>query len=233
MNVRAWASVVLGTVLPIAACSTKENASKPAADSTSTAATAQPPATPAPPPTPSETAPAVYHARFETSAGPFVIEVHRDWAPLGADRFYNLVKTGVYDNARFFRVLTGFMAQFGIPGDPAAAALWHDRTISDDPVKESNTRGMVSFATAGPNTRTTQVFINFGNNKSLDKSGFAPFGKVSQGMAVVDKLYSAYGEGAPEGHGPEQGRIEAEGNTYLVHDFPKLDYVKKATIVTP
>src|ERR1700683_2614073 len=144
MNVRAWESLVLATLLPLAACSTKENASKPATDSASTAAT-QPPAPPAAPAAPNETAPAIYHARFETSAGSFVIEVHRDWAPLGADRFYNLVKNGVYDTFRFFRALTGFMAQFGVRGEPAVAALWHDRAIADDPVKQSNTRGMVSF----------------------------------------------------------------------------------------
>ena len=183
--------------------------------------------------TPAGATPPTYRARFETSAGTFVIEVRRDWAPQGADRFYELVKGGFYDGQRFFRVLSGFMAQFGIPGDPKVAAAWRERRILDDPVRESNTRGMVSFATAGPNTRTTQVFINFGNNVSLDGMGFAPFGHVVQGMEVVDHLFAAYGEGAPRGAGPDQGRIQGEGNAYLEHDFPKLDYVKHATIVAP
>jgi peptidyl-prolyl cis-trans isomerase A (cyclophilin A) len=178
-------------------------------------------------------APATYRARFETSAGVFVIEVQRAWAPLGADRFYELVKGGYYDGQRFFRVLSGFMAQIGIHGDPKVAATWRSRDILDDPVHQSNTRGMVSFATAGPNTRTTQVFINYGDNSSLDGMGFAPFGKVVEGMDVVDRLYAGYGEGAPRGRGPDQGRIQSEGNAYLERDFPKLDYVKHATIVAP
>lgn len=177
-----------------------------------------------------EKAPAVYRAKFDTSKGTFAIEVHRAWAPRGADRFYNLVKNGFYDNVRFFRVLSGFMAQFGINGDPALMAKWRVARIPDDPVKESNTRGMVSFATAGPGTRTTQVFINYGNNSSLDRMGFAPFGKVVSGMKVVDALYAGYGEGAPQGAGPDQSRIQTEGNAYLARDFNKLDYVKKATI---
>jgi len=181
----------------------------------------------------SEKAPAVYKAKFDTSKGTFVIEVHRDWAPNGADRFYNLVKNGFYDDARFFRVISGFMVQFGISGNPDVSAVWRESTIPDDPVKQSNTRGMVSFATAGPNTRTTQVFINFGDNSSLDSQGFAPFGQVVSGMNVVDSIYSGYGEGAPRGRGPDQGRIQTEGNAYLVEKFPKLDYVKKATIEQP
>ena len=178
-----------------------------------------------------EQAPAVYKASFETSAGTFVIEVHRDWAPKGADRFYNLVKGGFFDNCRFFRVLSGFMVQFGINGDPAVQAAWRNANIPDDPVKESNKKGYVTFATAGPNTRTTQVFINFADNASLDGQGFAPFGKVVTGMDVVDKLYAGYGEGAPQGRGPSQGQIQQQGTTYLEKDFPKLDFVKKATIV--
>jgi peptidyl-prolyl cis-trans isomerase A (cyclophilin A) len=177
-----------------------------------------------------EQAPVVYKARFDTSAGAFVIEVHRDWAPNGADRFYNLVKNGFFDDCRFFRVLSGFMAQFGINGDPAVQSAWRSANISDDPVKQSNGRGYVTFATAGPNTRTTQVFISFGNNSGLDGQGFSPFGKVISGMDVVDKLYSGYGEGAPAGGGPNQGSIQMQGNAYLEKSFPKLDYVKKATI---
>jgi peptidyl-prolyl cis-trans isomerase A (cyclophilin A) len=177
-----------------------------------------------------EKAPAVYKAKFDTSKGTFIIEVHRDWAPNGADRFYNLVKNGFYNDARFFRVINGFMVQFGISGNPDLSALWREATIPDDPVKQSNTRGMVSFATAGPNTRTTQVFINFGDNSALDGQGFAPFGQVASGMNVVDSIYGGYGEGAPRGRGPDQGRIQTEGNAYLVEAYPKLDYIKKATI---
>jgi len=177
-----------------------------------------------------EKAPETYRVNFDTSAGPFVIEVHRAWAPNGADRFYNLVKHGFYDNARFFRVLPNFMVQFGINGDPAVAAAWRPARIPDDATKESNKRGYVTFATAGPNTRTTQVFINFKDNSFLDGQGFAPFGEVMSGMEVVDKLYAAYGEGAPSGAGPNQQRVQTEGNAYLTKEFPKLDYVKKATI---
>jgi peptidyl-prolyl cis-trans isomerase A (cyclophilin A) len=178
-------------------------------------------------------APATYRARFETTAGVFVIEVQRDWAPRGADRFYELVKSGYFDGQRFFRVLSGFMAQFGIHGDPKVSAVWRARNIPDDPVRQSNTRGMVSFATAGPGTRTTQVFINYGDNSALDGQGFAPFGRVVEGMEVVDRLFAGYGEGAPRGGGPDQGRIQGEGNAYLAKQFPKLDSVKRATIVAP
>jgi peptidyl-prolyl cis-trans isomerase A (cyclophilin A) len=177
-----------------------------------------------------EPAPATFKAKFDTSKGPFVIEVHRDWAPNGADRFYNLVKNGFFDNARFFRVISGFMVQFGISGDPKISAHWHDANIPDDPVRQSNTRGMITFATAGPNTRTTQVFINFADNRALDRQGFAPFGQVVSGMSVVDSLFADYGEGAPSGNGPEQGRVQREGNAYLMKDFAQLDYIKKATI---
>jgi cyclophilin family peptidyl-prolyl cis-trans isomerase len=182
---------------------------------------------------PAAAAPATYRARFETTAGAFMIEVQRDWAPRGADRFYELVKSGYFDGQRFFRVLSGFMAQFGIHRDPKVSAAWRERRIPDDPVRQSNTRGMVSFATAGPNTRTTQVFINYGNNSALDGQGFAPFGRVIEGMEVVDRLFAGYGEGAPRGRGPDQGRIQAEGNAYLGREFPKLDAVKRATIVVP
>ena len=143
-----------------------------------------------------EQAPATYKAKFDTSRGVFVIEVRRDWAPNGADRFYNLVKNGFFDEARFFRVISGFMVQFGINGNPAVQRNWRTAAIKDDPVKQSNTPGMVTFATGGPNTRTTQVFINYGNNARLDGQGFSPFGKVVSGMDVVEKLYAQYGEGA-------------------------------------
>jgi peptidyl-prolyl cis-trans isomerase A (cyclophilin A) len=177
-----------------------------------------------------ETAPATYKARFETSKGTFVIDVRRDWAPQGADRFYNLVKNGFYDGVRFFRVLDGFMAQFGINGDPKVSAVWREARIPDDPVRQSNKRGYITYAMAGPNTRTSQVFINFGDNAALDRQGFAPFGQVTSGMNVVDALYSGYGEGAPRGRGPDQGRVQMEGNAYLAKEFPRLDFVKKATI---
>jgi peptidyl-prolyl cis-trans isomerase A (cyclophilin A) len=175
-------------------------------------------------------APAIYKAKFDTSKGAFEVEVHRDWAPAGADRFYNLVKNGFFDNARFFRVISGFMVQFGIHGDPAVSAQWRQARIPDDPGKQSNSRGTMTFATAGPNTRTTQVFINFADNSRLDRMGFAPFGQIVSGMNVVDSLYSGYGEGAPSGQGPDQGRMQQEGNAYLMKDFGKLDYIKKASI---
>ena len=178
-----------------------------------------------------EQAPPVYKVEFDTSKGPFVIEVHRDWAPNGADRFYNLVKNGFYDDVRFFRVIEGFMAQFGVNGDPKVSAAWREARIKDDPVKVSNKRTFVTFATAGPNTRTTQVFVNYGDNSNLDSQGFSPFGQVVSGMKVVDSLYGGYGEGAPGGRGPNQARVQSDGNAYLASAFPNLDYVKKATIV--
>jgi peptidyl-prolyl cis-trans isomerase A (cyclophilin A) len=177
-----------------------------------------------------EQAPATYKARFDTTKGVFVIEVTRAWAPKGADRFYNLVKNGFYDNVRFFRVISGFMVQFGINGDPGVMARWRGAQISDDPVTQSNKRGMVTFAMAGPNTRTSQVFINFNDNSQLDQSGFAPFGRVVSGMNVVDAINAEYGEGAPRGRGPDQSRMQSEGNAYLAKDFPRLDYIKKAAI---
>jgi peptidyl-prolyl cis-trans isomerase A (cyclophilin A) len=177
-----------------------------------------------------EQAPATYKARFDTSKGVFVIDVRREWAPVGADRFYNLVKNGFYDENRFFRVISGFMVQFGINGNPQVSTPWRNAQIKDDPVKQSNKRGFITFATSGPNSRTTQVFINFGDNSRLDGMGFASFGQVSSGMNVVDQLYSDYGEGAPSGRGPNQGRMQSEGNAYLTKDFPNLDFVRKATI---
>ncbi|HEV2348585.1 MAG TPA: peptidylprolyl isomerase [Terriglobia bacterium] len=176
-------------------------------------------------------APEVYRAKFTTTKGIFVVEVTRAWAPLGADRFYNLVKYGYFTDASFFRVLPKFMVQFGINAKPALNTVWQPATIQDDPVKQSNKRGMISFATGGPNTRTTQVFINFADNTFLDNQGFAPFGQVVQGMDVVDKFDSEYGEGAPQGSGPEQGLIQNEGKPYLDKNFPKLDSIKTALIL--
>ena len=172
----------------------------------------------------SERAPATYKVRFDTSKGAFVIEVRRDWAPNGADRFYNLVKNGYYDNVRFFRGISDFMVQFGINGDPRTQAPWREAKINDDPVKQSNVRGTITFATSGANSRTTQVFINYVNNARLDGSGFSPFGRVVSGMENVDKINNEYRES------PNQGRIQMEGNAYLNKEFPRLDFVKKATI---
>lgn len=171
-----------------------------------------------------ETAPATFRVNMDTSKGPVVIEVTRADAPLGADRFYNLVKAKYFDGARFFRVLPGFMAQFGLAADPAVSKTW-DVPIQDDPVKESNVRGTITFAATGsPNSRSTQLFINFGDNSRLDASRFAPFGKVVSGMENVDQIYSEDREN------PDQGRIEAEGNAYLEKEFPHLDYIKTARI---
>jgi peptidyl-prolyl cis-trans isomerase A (cyclophilin A) len=181
------------------------------------------------PSTATMTAPEEYTVKLATAEGDILIDVKRAWAPLGADRFYNLVKMGFYDDTAFFRVIPGFMAQIGIHGDPKISAAWRSARIQDDPVKESNKRGMVSFATSGPNTRTTQFFINFGDNSRLDGMGFAPFGKV-RNMEIVDKLHGGYGEGAPQGKGPNQGRLNQLGNEYLKKDFPELDYIQKATI---
>ena len=171
------------------------------------------------------TAPAVYHAKFETSTGSFVIEVHRDWAPSGADRFYYLVRNGFYDDTRFFRVIPGFMVQFGLSGDPKLSTVWRGAVIPDDSVKQTNARGFITFAMAGPGSRTTQVFINYGNNSRLDVQGFAPFGQVTEGMDLVERIFSGSGEG------PNQTRIRNEGNQYLDKEFPQLDKIQRAYIV--
>jgi peptidyl-prolyl cis-trans isomerase A (cyclophilin A) len=174
-----------------------------------------------------ETAPGVYRARFDTSKGSFVIEVHREWAPIGADRFYNLVKNGFYDGTRFFRVRPGFMAQFGLNGDPAVQIAWQRASLQDEPPLKSNTRGFVSFAKENlPNTRFTQIFVNYADNSYLDEQGFAPFGQVVSRMDIVEKIFS-YGRD----NEPDQRRILREGNEYLQKEFPRLDFVKKATIV--
>ena len=178
-----------------------------------------------------EQAPDLYRVKMETTAGNFVIEVHREWAPLGADRFYNLVKIGYFNNVAFFRVLADFMAQAGFHGDPAVSQTWLSARIKDDPVKQSNTQGMVSFAMGGPNTRSAQIFVNYGDNSYLDESGFAPFGKVVEGMESVRDLYSGYGEGEPNGKGPGQGKVYRRGNDYLKAEFPELDYITRASIV--
>jgi peptidyl-prolyl cis-trans isomerase A (cyclophilin A) len=176
-------------------------------------------------------APAEYEVKFVTTAGDFGIKVTRAWAPNGADRFYNLVRHHFYDGAAFFRVLPNFMAQFGLSPYPEVSRAWDKANIKDDPVVQSNHRGFITFAMAGPNTRTTQVFINFANNERLDRDGFAAFGMVTDGMEVVDKLYSGYGEGAPDGRGPNQELIGNRGRPYLAQMFPKLDSIKTSELV--
>ena len=161
---------------------------------------------------------------FETTAGDFVVEARRDWSPLGAERFYQLVKDGFYDDCRFFRVLPGFMVQFGINGDPAMQRKW-DVNLKDDPATQSNKKGYVTFATKGPDSRTSQIFINYANNGFLDSQGFSPFGQVTEGMHNAEGIYSGYGEM------PDQGQITNVGNSYLERAYPDLDYVKKATII--
>jgi cyclophilin family peptidyl-prolyl cis-trans isomerase len=170
-------------------------------------------------------APESYRVKFETSCGNFTIEVQRKWAPLGADRFHELVTAGFYDECRFFRVVPGFVVQWGMNGDPAVYAKWKDREFADDKVTESNLKGFVSFASRGPDTRTCQLFINLADNQRLDELGFAPFGRVIEGLEVVEKINAEYGQM------PNQGLIQEQGNEYLKAKFPKLDYIKKATIV--
>src|SRR5687767_14842614 len=171
-----------------------------------------------------ERAPATYKVRLDTNEGPIVIDVTRAWAPNGADRFYNLVKNGFYDEARFFRAVPNFMVQFGLNANPAVTKVWQPARIPPDKVTQSNKKGFITFAMGGsPDTRTTQVFINFRNNTNLDAMGFAPFGEVVSGIEVVDKIYTGYGEGAPGGSGPPQARVAAEGNAYLTKSFPKMD----------
>ena len=178
-----------------------------------------------------ETAPATYKAEFDTSAGKFVVEVHRDWAPIAADRFFNMVKSGFYDDCRFFRVVPNFMVQFGMSGDTTVSRVWRDRSFADDTVTRGNARGKLSFATGGPNTRTTQLFINRRDNQRLDSRGFSVAAQVVAGMDVVDSLYQGYGEGAPRGKGPSQDRIAKEGEAYLAKDFPLLDKIVTARVV--
>ena len=178
-----------------------------------------------------DTAPDAYTVKFDTSVGEFVIKVTRAWAPNGADWFYNLVKNGFYDDARFFRAVPNFMVQFGLNANPMVSKVWQSARIAPDKVTQSNKKGFITFAMgATPDTRTTQVFINFRSNTNLDSMGFAPFGEVVSGIEVVDKIYTGYGEAAPKGSGPPQARVAAEGNAYLIKSFPKMDYIKKATI---
>ena len=178
-----------------------------------------------------EKAPDTYQVKFTATKGDFIVTVTRAWAPAGADRFYNLVKHHFFDDASFFRAISGFMVQFGISGYPPVSTAWAKATINDDPVSKSNAKGFITFATAGANTRTTQVFINLVDNARLDASGFSPFGEVTEGMNVVESLYTGYGEGAPGGAGPAQDEIEKQGKAYLGQGWPKLDSIKTATLV--
>ncbi len=172
-----------------------------------------------------ETAPDVFKVKFECTNGEFIVECHKDWAPLGVERFYQLVREGFYNDAGFFRVVPGFVVQFGLAADPEVTAKWRTNTIKDDPVKETNAPGTVTFATSGPNSRTTQIFINLGNNAGLDQQGFSPFGKVIEGMDVVNGITSEYGQQ------PQQPMIVREGNSYLRKNFPNMDYIVTASLV--
>lgn len=200
---------------------TKKPDQQPAAKETSEQEISAPPKEP-------KKAPAKFHVKFETTQGNFIVEVTRKWAPLGADQFYNLVNTGYYDNNKFFRVLPDFVVQFGLNGNPKSTANWK-RPIKDDPVVASNMKGYVTYATGGKNTRTTQLFVNMKDNQRLDGMGFAPFGKVVEGMPVLFKLYSGYGKQVTN----KQGLIKAMGNEYLEKNYPKLDGIKKATVMKP
>ena len=216
--------------LVITGCSKAPEPAKEAAQERAQSQQPPAPTPPAPPPeakkaeAPKEPAGNTVKVRFETSKGPFIIEVHREWAPLGARRFEELVKDGYYNNARFFRVLPRFVVQFGLAADPAKTKKW-DKPFKDDPVLQTNRVGSVVFATAGPNTRTTQLFINLGSNQSLDSQGFSPFGMVVEGMDVVQQIYAGYLEK------PDQGEITTRGNAYLTAEFPKMDFIKTATVL--
>ena len=263
MNRRWIRRAVVGALIPFAACSTDAEpaaeaeepvaAAAPAEEEAATEAAGDPAEAPAAAPaTPqggnvnplmnpadpemNHMAPATFRVRFETSEGDIVVEVNRAWAPHGADRFFNLVRNGFFDGARFFRVLDGFVAQFGINGDPRIQARWRNATIPPDPVVEGNTRGRLTYAMGGrPNTRSTQLFINFEDNSQLDSMGFAAIGEVVEGMDVAESLYSGYGEGEgarPGATGPNQQRIQTQGNAYLEAEFPELDYIIKAEVIS-
>ena len=180
-----------------------------------------------------DTAPPIFRARFETSAGPFVVEVRRDWSPRGADRFFNLVKAGYFDSVYVHRVIPGGIAQFGFYPDPRINNLWLHKPIGDDPPRESNRRGTITFAHSGLNTRTAQVFINLRDNTQFDDDKFVPFGEVVEGMEAVDALYDGYGELAPQGAGPDAGQAAYRGNAYLKEGFPNLSQILTATVAEP
>lgn len=240
---RIWSTLIF---LAVAACGTTQPTPEPAPEPVRTER--PPPAPEAPPPATSlpeganpaltnpslaqEQAPETFDVVFHTTEGPFTVRFHRDWAPHGVDRVYNLVKIGYYDDVAFFRVVDGFMVQFGISGYPEVNKAWREATIPDDPVVKSNTPGMVTFAKTGaPDSRSTQLFVNYRDNARLDGQGFAPVGEVVDGMDVVQRLHSGYGDGPPMGRGPNQGLIHARGNAYLRESFPELDYIERAEIV--
>ena len=180
-----------------------------------------------------EQAPDEFAVKFETTEGDFTVDLTRDWAPNGVDRFYNLVKAGYYQDIAAFRVIDGFMAQFGIHGNPALNKVWRDAKIPDDPAKPgiSNKEGYLTYAMGGPNTRTVQLFISYRDNSMLDSQGFTPIGKVAgDGMTVVNKWHKGYGEGAPRGKGPDQMMVQQQGKEYLERDFPNLSYIKSITL---
>lgn len=175
--------------------------------------------------------PAKYQVRFDTTKGPFTVEVVREWAPRGADRFHELVRKGFFNGARLYRVRPKFVVQFGINPDPKTNELWKQMKMPDDPVKQSNLRGFISYATDGPRTRTTEVFINLADNKRLDARGFSPFGRVVEGMDVVDQFYSGYGEVQPMGGGPDPVKMQSIGDEYIQRSFPRLDQIRSARII--
>ena len=217
------AAAVLASLM-LGGCSSQPEKAKEAAKKEAAPAPAPPAAEPKAEEKKAEPSDKVYKVKFTTTKGVFIVEVHRDWAPLGAQRFYELVKDGYYDESGFFRVVPNFVIQFGLAADPKMTKKW-DKPIKDDPVIRTNALGSITFATAGPNTRTTQVFINLRSNQRLDDQGFAPFGKVIEGMNVVERIYAGYGEL------PDQDLITRQGNVYLKNKFPNLDYIKKAVIM--
>ena len=230
MKKRAFCFIAGVAVLGLIGCSAEVERTAPPQEAVEESAPAGEPVSE--PESTLDPSPDSYKVKFETTKGDFVLEVTRAWAPNGADRFYQLVEDGYYDETRFFRVVPGFVVQWGISGDPELSAIWRDANIPDDPVRERNTPGTVSYAMLGPGTRTTQVFINLGDNSAiLDGQGFAPFGRVIEGMEVVEQLYSGYGEGPPDGSGPYQERLHEEGNAYLEEFFDELDYIEKASVV--
>jgi peptidyl-prolyl cis-trans isomerase A (cyclophilin A) len=212
MRKTLWIAVAVALCLTIFGCSSGSNAPKEEAKTG---------------PAPNE-----YKVNFDTSRGPIVVEVHRDWAPNGADHLYELVKAGFYDGDRFFRVVRGFVAQFGINGDPATNRIWSSVNIPDDKPTQANVRGTLTFAATGaPNSRSTQLFFNLrDNSQSLNPQGFAPLGQIIAGLDAMDDLFGGYGEMAPGGPGPDSSQIQMVGNSYLAGKFPHLDYIKKATI---
>lgn len=225
-------STMIRTGLIVVLCATLFTAPRPSAAEEGDPAAAAPNPALLDPSLATVTSPDVYKVLMETTAGNFVIEVHRDWAPKGADRFFNLVTIGYYNDVAFYRVLKGFMAQTGMNGNPAVTATWATARIPPDKVTQSNTKGRVTFAMGGsPDTRTTQIFINYANNSFLDASGFAPFGEVIEDFDTVKELYGGYGEGQPQGNGPSQAKFARGGNDYLKGSFPKLDYIVTATII--